>query len=138
MIPYHQMNGTGHRSELAAEHMLCQSGICYLLHSPALHAAWPLTLNAVLVSLIAIPYAYGGTWQLHSRVCMWRQVYKAVLDDVMEVAVKFLNSGGTVRANMRQFASEVDIMRACRATNIVTFIGALSLPLLTQCDAIPI
>ena len=44
----------------------------------------------------------------------------------MHVAVKFLNTeaGSGVAANMRQFASEVDIMRACRANNIVNFLGA--------------
>lgn len=53
-------------------------------------------------------------------------VYKALLDDVMEVAVKFLKNEGAegVATNLRQFASEVDIMRACRDPHIVNFLGA--------------
>ena len=68
--------------------------------------------------------ANGKAWKLGSGGC--GSVYKAVLDDVMEVAVKFLNSDGVdgVATNMRQFASEVDIMRACRNNNVVNFLGA--------------
>ena len=62
------------------------------------------------------------------------QVYKAVLDDVREVAVKYLNlddCGSQASKQQRQqqyrqqFAAEVDIMNACRGhRNICSFIGA--------------
>ena len=50
------------------------------------------------------------------------QVFKAELDKVKTVAVKF--HSGQDLPTMKQFAVEVDIMRACRDDNIVTFLGA--------------
>ena len=53
------------------------------------------------------------------------QVYKANLDEVKEVAVKFLNPGvDNDMLSMRTFAAEVDIMRQSRDSNIVGFLGA--------------
>lgn len=53
------------------------------------------------------------------------QVYKAVLDTVNHVAVKFLNPE---RANstsaMKAFGVEIDILRACRNVHVVSFVGA--------------
>ena len=46
----------------------------------------------------------------------------AELDNDKTVAVKFLF--GTDLPTMKQFAAEVDIMRACRDDNIVGFLGA--------------
>ena len=50
------------------------------------------------------------------------QVFKAELDKVKTVAVKFL--AGQDLPTIRQFAAEVDMMRACRDNNIVSFCGA--------------
>ena len=50
------------------------------------------------------------------------QVFKAELDNVKTVAVKFLS--GRDLPTMKQFAEEVDIMRACRDDNVVSFLGA--------------
>lgn len=50
------------------------------------------------------------------------QVFKAKLDACKEVAVKFL--AGRDLPTMKQFATEVDMMRACRNENITSFLGA--------------
>lgn len=50
------------------------------------------------------------------------QVYKARLDEVKDVAVKFLLPCDLHL--IQQFAAEVDLCRACRDENLVTFTGA--------------
>ena len=62
--------------------------------------------------------------RLHQRVaCV--QVYKALMDDVKEVATKFLNPvSDAAGLSIKKFAAEVDFLRACRDENIVGFVGA--------------
>ena len=57
------------------------------------------------------------------------QVYKAWLDDAFLVAVKYMIKHDASRlhsseADLQSFASEINVLRACRHTNIVTFFGA--------------
>ena len=54
-------------------------------------------------------------------------MYRAKLDGINDVAVKILKSdlGAAHQASALQgFLAEIDIMRACRDTHIVGFLGA--------------
>lgn len=50
------------------------------------------------------------------------QVYKAELDNMQTVAVKFL--AGRDLPTMKNFAAEVEMMRACRCEQVCSFYGA--------------
>ena len=54
------------------------------------------------------------------------QVYKARLDGVHNVAVKFLHSNTTEhkQESLQRFADEVSIIRESRDANVVSFRGA--------------
>lgn len=52
-------------------------------------------------------------------------MFKGKLDEVNDVAIKFLNPDiADKTSSIYQFSREIDIMRACRAVNIVSFMGA--------------
>lgn len=53
------------------------------------------------------------------------QVYKGVLDDVREVAIKFLcDAAYTDELTVSRFAAEVQVLKACRDPNVVNCLGA--------------
>ena len=58
------------------------------------------------------------------------QVYKAVLKDGREVAIKVLKTGGKSSQEevYREFAQELSILRKVRHKNIVQLIGAMTKP----------
>ena len=57
-------------------------------------------------------------------------MYKCLLDEVKVVAMKVLTAAngrslaGIPEAQLAQFQSEINIMRACRFENVVAFLGA--------------
>ena len=70
---------------------------------------------------------YGGLLADHcqssSACCI--QVYKATLDGVSDVAVKFLKPEAADQASsIEKFVAEIDVLRACRDTHVVGFLGA--------------
>lgn len=54
------------------------------------------------------------------------QVYKGLLDGVQTVAVKRLTDQSP--RQQQRFAQEVNVLRSCRAENIVSFLGAVPPP----------
>ena len=63
---------------------------------------------------------------IHCQLRLHAQVYRAVLDGVQEVAVKFLNRDdvSNIASNRKKFKTEIDIMLAARDPNIVSCKGA--------------
>lgn len=82
--------------------------------------------------------------KIQARLCL--QVYKALLDDVEPVAVKFLNPSdlGSTASSKEKFQSEIQLLRLCMHDNIVACIGACVRPVgvfysmtTSQCMCIP-
>ena len=67
----------------------------------------------------------GSLWKLGSgAMCT---VFKAVLDDVNDVAVKRLSAAVVSQAEavqLAKFKEEIQLMAACRHRNVVQFFGA--------------
>ena len=55
---------------------------------------------------------------------LWRQVYKADLDESTPVAVKVVKSSSISRADFQAFAREVNVLWHIRHTNVTTCLGA--------------
>lgn len=66
----------------------------------------------------------GSLWQLGSGAT--GTVFKALLDDVNEVAIKRLNASALANADVQlvKFREEIELMAACRHKNLVQFLGA--------------
>lgn len=75
-----------------------------------------LAVNGTVVMLIWSSSCHSTSMVL--------QVYKARLDGISDVAVKFLNSQAQNAKARDAFEKEVAILGACRNQNVVMFLGA--------------
>ena len=55
---------------------------------------------------------------------LWRQVYKADLDESTPVAVKVVKSSSISRADVQAFAHAVNVLWHVRHTNVIQLLGA--------------
>ena len=62
---------------------------------------------------------------LKNRNAVLAQVYKALLDGLTEVAIKFVRAERSSSTSaLQKFEMEINIMRACKSEKVVRFLGA--------------